>query len=394
MTMRKLRWAAVALTVAMLTAACGGDSDEAAEDGVIKIAAIYPTTGPASVWGTTSVAALEAMIDEANEGGGITVAGEEYELQLDVFDDEQNPEVAQSVAREALDDGYHFIMGPFGSGTATATQSLMAQSDAYWQLMVATVEGPTKNENVFRSGAQVSVYTQSTLDWLERNPEIKRVAMITDQMHTGLVSEEEALVEGIEALGREVVLQQSHQLGDTDFRAPITEMLSKDVDLYMTRAYPAETVLITEQVRELGGDMLIQWNGGLTNAEVDELIGDEQVMKNVTQAGPLGSLDSFLAAGNPRAEEVAEMVGDDAGAFTVNAHDGMTIFFKGLENADEVSVEALIDALTELPASELEGETLATYAPQEGGRLFQDREVSVEGAVTIWEKGTGWVLAD
>lgn len=392
--MRKMRWAAAALAVGMMTAACGGGADAVADNGVIKIAAIYPTTGPASVWGATSVAALQAMVGEANDAGGITVAGEQYTLELDVFDDEQNPEVAQSVAREAIDEGYHFILGPFGSGTATAAQSLMAQSDAYWQLMVATVEGPTKNPNVFRSGAQISVYTQSTLDWLAKNPQIKRIAMITDQMHTGLVSEEDALVKGIEALGRKVVLRQSHKLGDTDFRAPITEMLGKDVDLYMTRAYPAESVLITKQVRELGGDMLIQWNGGLTNAEVNELIGDEEVMKNVTQAGPLGSLDSFLAAGNPRAQEVAEMVGEDAGAFTVNAHDGMRIFFKGLENADELSVEALLESLAELPASEVEGETLANYSPQEGGLLFQDREVSIQGAVTIWEKGTGWVLAD
>ncbi|MDT0202718.1 ABC transporter substrate-binding protein [Nocardioides sp. AE5] len=392
--MRKLRWAAAALALGMLTAACGGGGDEVAEDGVIKIAAIYPMTGPASVWGTTTVAAMQQMAEDVNAEGGVTVDGEDYTIQIDVFDDEQNPEVAQSVAREALDDGYHFIMGPFGSGTATATQSLMAQSDAYWQLMVATVEGPTKNPNVFRSGARVSVYTQSTLDWLERHPEIKRIAMITDQMHTGLVSEEDALVAGIEALGREVVLQQSHQLGDTDFRAPITEMLSKDVDLYMTRAYPAETVLITQQVRELGGEMLIQWNGGLTNAEVDELIGDETVMENVTQAGPLGSLDSFIAAENPIALAFAEKVGDKAGSFTVNAHDGMVIFFQGLEKADELSVDGLIKALNELQVSDIEGKTLATYAPHEGGLVYQDREVNIEGAVTIWEKGTGWVLAD
>ncbi|MGU3586569.1 ABC transporter substrate-binding protein [Rhodococcus sp. C26F] len=389
--MRKTRFAAVAVSLTFAAAACGGGSGSA-DDGVIRIAAIYPMTGSAAGWGTTSIAALEQVIEDTNASGGVPVAGETYTIELDVFDDEQNPEVAQARAREILDDGYDFIWGPMGSGSASAVQSLMAQSDSVWHLMAAAVEGPTKSPNVFRTAARVNTYTQATLDWLAQHPEIQTVAMITDQVHTGLVSEQANLVKGIEALGREVVLQLQHKLGDTDFRAPLTQMASSSPDLFMIRAYPSETALITKQARELGFAGNISWNGGLTNDEVGTLIGDENLMVNVTQAGPLTSLDSFVASGDTAAVEFAEQLGSEAGAFTANHYDGAHIFLAALEKAEEVSPEGLIKAMQEITVADIADQTLQTFEPQEGDRLFDNREVVVKGAVTDWIPGTGWVV--
>lgn len=387
--MRKTRFAVLAVLLMLVASACGGEG-KSSGDGVIKIAAIYPMTGSAAGWGTTSITALEKVIEDANADGGVDVGGQSYSLELDVFDDEQNPEVAQARARQIVDDGYDFVWGPMGSGSASAVQSTMARSESFWQLMAAAVEGPTKNPNVFRTAARVGVYTQATLDWLKAHPEIQTVALMTDQIHTGLVAEQDNLVRGIEALGRKVVLTLGHKLGDTDFRAPLTRMTDVNPDLFMIRAYPSETALITKQARELGFTGAISWNGGLTNDEVRELIGNEEMMRNVTQAGPLTSLDAFVADGNQKAIAFAEQVGAEAGAFTVTHYDGAHIFLAAMERADEVSAEALIKAMQTLKVSDIQDLTLQTFVPGPGDLLFTDREVDVEGAVTEWVSGVGW----
>jgi len=392
---KNLRLAAVAAAAAaLLLSACGSSSGNSDEAGAIRIASIAPMSGPASVYGKSVTASMQYAVDEKNKAGGVEINGKKRKIELTLLDDEQTPEVAQSVVRKAADDGYDFIFGPFGSGTASAAQSLMAQSDAYYQLLVAIVEGPTKNPNVFRSGAQVSTYTDIALDYLTKHPEIKTVGMITDQLHTGLVGEEPRLVEGIKALGREVVLEQKLQLGDTDFRAPLTKMLSVKPDIYLVRAYPAETVLLTKQAKELGGDVPLQWSAGMSNAEVNALVNDEDAMANVTQATPNGNLDPFLAAKDPLAVALAAGLGDKAGSFAVSAYDGMEIFFAGLENADEATPKALEKSLSALKVDAIQDSTIQEFQGQDAGNLFKDREVSLNASAVKWEAGTGFVVAD
>jgi len=389
---KNLRLAALAAVTGLLLSACGS-STESGDGGAIRIASIAPMSGPASVYGKSVSAAMQYAVDEKNKAGGVEINGEKHKIELTLLDDEQTPETAQAVARKALDDGYDFVFGPFGSGTASATQSLMAQSDAYFQLLVASVEGPTKNPNVFRSAARISTYTDIALDYLEKHPEIKTVGMITDQLHTGLVSEQARLVAGIKALGRDVVLEQKSQLGDTDFRAPLTKMLSVKPDLYMLRTYPAETALLTKQAAELGSDVPLQWSAGMTSAEATALVGDDAAMANVTQATPLANLDPFVAAGDPLAVKLNDGLGDKAGTFAVAAYDGLEIFFAGLEQADEATASAVEKTMAALSIDDITESTIQDFQSQDG-KVFKDREVKLSGQAVKWEEGTGFVLAD
>jgi branched-chain amino acid transport system substrate-binding protein len=388
-----LRPAALAVAVgSLLLSACGSSGSD--DEDTIRIASIAPMSGPASVYGKSITASMQYAIDEKNKDGGVEVGGKKYKLELELLDDKQTPETAQSVLRKALDDGYDFIFGPFGSGTASSAQSIMAQSDAYYQLTVAVVEGPTKNPNVFRTGSKAGAYTDITLEYLKLHPEMKKIGMITDQLHTGLVGEQKRLVKGIEDLGREVVLQQKMQLGDTDFRAPLTKMLSVDPDIYLLRGYPAETALLTKQAAELGGEVPLMWGAGMTNDEAKTLVGDEDALARVSQAAPLGNLDPWLAAKDPLAMELNEGLGDKVGAFAVSSYDGAQIFMAGLEKASEPTPEALQKALAGLTAEDVADITIQDFQDFDNGKLFKDREVSLKSNPVEWKTGTGFVIAE
>lgn len=389
------------LSVAALSlTACGSDSDSGSDGGggsdqVLRIAGLMPLTGAvADTYGASMIAGVEYVFDQVNDDGGVEINGEQYQIEFEVFDDQCAAEPSQAAAQKALDEDIEFFLGPICSGAASAVQPTMARSEAFFGLAPTAVAGPTELPNVFRTFPLTSAYTDATVRWLEDNPDISKVAMITDQNHTGLVGEEERLVEEVEGVDREVVAVQQYQTGDTDFRAPVTEAIAAGPDLYMQRAYPAEAAQLLQQTRELGGEMAVMWNAGVTNEEVRSLVPDEAMMENVYQAAPLFSLDAFLTDGSELAQEVADGVGDKAGAFTAAGHDLATVVVAGLSNAEEATPDALIEAMTNLEASDLEGKTLNTYNPQDDGLVFKDREVDVLAAVVEWEQGTGWVMSE
>lgn len=379
--------------LALVGCASGGGGEAAGGGEVIRIAGLMPLTGPtADTYGSSFVAGVEAAVDRVNSAGGVTIAGESRQVEFTVFDDQCKPEPSQAAAQAALDEDYEYFFGPICSGAASAVQPTMARSEAFWAIPVA-VDGPTQLPNVFRTMPRIGSYTDATLAWLAEHPEYQRIALITDQNHTGLVAATDSLVQGIRDLGREVVATQQYQSGDTDFRAPITEVVAADTDLYMQRAYPAEAALLLQQTRELGGQMAVMWNAGLTNADVQRLVPDASMLTEVYQAAPLFSLDTFLSEGNPLAQEVADFAGDRAGTFTAQGQDLATVVLTALSRAEDATPEALQAALTELPAADLDGLTLNTYAPFDDGRAFRDREVGVQAVVVNWQSGTGWVTS-
>lgn len=385
--------AAVIGVSALALTGCAGSagSDAAGAGSVIRIAGLAPLTGPtADTYGASFVAGVEAAVDRVNSAGGVEIAGESHQVEFTVFDDQCSPEESQAAAQSALDEDYQFFFGPICSGAASAVQPTMARSEAFWVIPVA-VDGPTQLPNVFRTMPRIGSYNDATLAWLAEHPEYQRIALITDQNHTGLVAATDGLVQGIRDLGREVVATQQFQSGDTDFRAPITEVVAGGADLYLQRAYPAEAALLLRQTRELGGQMAVMWNAGLTNADVGRLVPDASLLTDVYQAAPLFSLDTFLAEGNPIAQEVAAFAGDRAGTFTAMGHDLATVVLTAFAEAEEATPEALQAAMTALPAAALEGRTLNTYKPFDDGRAFREREVGVEAFVVQWQQGTGWV---
>jgi branched-chain amino acid transport system substrate-binding protein len=392
------RMCALIGAAALSLSACGSSSDSGGGGGdakVLRIAGLMPLTGAvADTYGSSMIAGVEYVFDQVNDDGGVEINGDKYKIDFQVFDDQCAAEPSQAAAQKALDEDYEFFLGPICSGAASAVQPTMARSKAFFGLAPTTVAGPTQLPNVFRTFPLTSAYTDATVQWLDDHPEIGKIAMITDQNHTGLVGEEPRLVEQLKKDGREVVAEQQYQTADTDFRAPVTEAIAAAPDLYMQRSYPAAAAQLLQQTRELGGQMAVMWNAGVTNDEVRSLVPDEKMMANVYQAAPLFSLDAFLADGSTMAQEVADGVGDKAGSFTAAGHDLAALVVEALSHAEEATPEALIDAMTNLKASEVEGKTLNTYTAQDKGLVFKDREVDVPAAVVEWKQGTGWVMSE
>lgn len=389
--------AALALALSACSSGGSGGSNETASEGGAKeivIGAVQPMTGTASVFGQGVVGSLENEVDKINEAGGIDFAGEKVTLKVRVFDDKGVPESAQNAVREATGAGIQYFVGPFGSATATGAYSLMAQADAVWFLNSANTPGLTEAPNTYRTTMLIDQYDESTLDFLKDHPELKIASMTTDQAHAGLANRTAEFTEDLESQGVSVAVSATHQPGDTDFRAAITNMMAAGTEVYLFRGYPAEQTQFIKQVRELAGpDVWIGAIAGSSSAETRKAFDDTSVLANTLLAGPRAALDTFVAEGHERAIELNEELQPTPGGFAVTTADTMAIITAAFANAKEQTPEAVMAALNELTADELADATIADYLAQDGGLLFNNREVNILPAYVFWDETDGWVVA-
>lgn len=352
---------------------------------------MMPMTGPGvSDYGAPQSSSIKYVFDQVNAQGGVDIAGTKYKLDFKIYDDQATAAPAISAATQLVNDGYQFVLGPANSGSASAVQPIMAKSDAYWQLSPAIVPGPTQLPNVFRTTPLFTHVLSSTLAWFKEHPEFKRVAMATDQLHTGLVASTDDLIAGLKKLGVTTVAQEKFQAGNTDFRALISSVLAKKPDIFLQRANPAEAALMLKQTRELGSAIPVMWNAGLTGKAALALVGSNDYMKDVYQVVYSTNLDPFLQERNKLAETLSKALGPDkTGTTSASAYDMATIFIEGLRRASAPTPKALITAMDKLKASDLNGKTIGNFEPWPNtGLVFNAREVNVADFATVWDSAS------
>ncbi|MFN9450215.1 MAG: ABC transporter substrate-binding protein, partial [Rubrivivax sp.] len=100
----------------------------------IKSAALIPLTGSGGAYGPTMQRAAELVVNEVNAAGG--VLGRRVQLQVE--DDQTNPESAVRAARKLIDaDKVCAIIGTWASSVTTAVAPLCWENKVF----LATVSG-------------------------------------------------------------------------------------------------------------------------------------------------------------------------------------------------------------------------------------------------------------
>jgi branched-chain amino acid transport system substrate-binding protein len=137
-TTRARRGMAVLLAAVMVAGACsrgdddaddtntGSDSDngdsggEVTGDGVLNVAVVIDTTGPAAFAGLGDQAGIELARDAIEEQGFLS--DEDIEVEIEFYDAETNPDRAiEHVNRIVADDAVDVLIGPLNANQALAT---------------------------------------------------------------------------------------------------------------------------------------------------------------------------------------------------------------------------------------------------------------------------------
>ncbi|OLT43190.1 branched-chain amino acid ABC transporter substrate-binding protein [Saccharomonospora sp. CUA-673] len=235
--------------VLLASAACGaGGSDS----DTIVIGMSGPLTGGAAAYGTNIQSGLQLAIDDLNEQG-VTVDGQEYQVELRSLDDHYAPDVAATNAqRLAEQDDAAVIFVPHAGGiqasqelNSTRTEFLLG---AYSSDPKIVAQG---NELTMMIPPNFESYIEPFVDQLKVDG-VERLGLLGTsseygQEWTRLLSEEWS------SRGGEVLSNNSIDYAEvSDFAGPVSRTLAQDPDVIFLGGPSQPTALIVEEARNQG----------------------------------------------------------------------------------------------------------------------------------------------
>lgn len=222
----------------------------AAQDGVIRIGAVYPLTGPVAYDGQTLLQGARVAIDEINAAGGIK--GKKIELAVE--DGACIP--AQSVAAaEKLISGQKVValIGAFCSSSTGAVMDVAKRHSVPMVAGISTAPNLTErgNDYFFRIPA-----TSAMLAKAFAKPMLKLAGgnkfgflVVNDDWGRSIVDSYSA---ALTADGASIVAQQIYDTNDSDLFPYITNIKRAAPDAVVLAGNTQNAVALTEQIKQMG----------------------------------------------------------------------------------------------------------------------------------------------
>lgn len=248
------------LVACLALAALSGCGEQAASPNTLKIGAIVELTGELPAVGASSRNAAEMAVEEINAAGGVTVAGQAYQLELLLEDNAAKPDQSAAAANKLItQDEVLAIIGPNASLGAIPAAEIAESNRTLlitpWSTNPRTTLDATTDkpkQYVFRAcftdpfqGRVLAKFATETL-------KAKRVAVLYDVASEAPKSQAELFRETFQGLGGEVVAFETYTTGDRDFSAQLTKIASAKADLFFLPAYYNDVGLIAQQARRQG----------------------------------------------------------------------------------------------------------------------------------------------
>jgi branched-chain amino acid transport system substrate-binding protein len=342
----------IALALAMLASGC---AKQAGKSETYKIGALVSVTGAASALGLRERETLEMMAKQANEAGGIKGPdGALHPVELVLYDTESEETKAVMAAKKLInEDKVLAIIGPTTTGESLAIMDTVQRSGivmiamASDQKIVQPIEErkwafkvtPNNSLNMAKMGeyfAKIGVKTIAYLGVNNAYGEAGREAFEMEAPNYGL----------------EIVAQEKLNPGDADMTAQLTKIKGMNPDALVIYAVVPELAIAAKNAHDLGLDMPIVCQGGVTHPKFVELAGKEAV-EDVLFLAPKYILVDQLPDDDPQKAEInlykeqfRQEYGDEPDTFGAFARDAWLLLAQAIERAGGDRA-AIRDALEE-----------------------------------------------
>jgi branched-chain amino acid transport system substrate-binding protein len=324
---------AIAITVLMLVAACGGEAEpddqelpeapttvgtapttsapttsapgttEAMEEGgelpeEIVIGIPASLTGQYEALGRQGLDGLNMFADWVNdERGGIDVGGTQIPVRIVFGDDRSEKDTALRLFEKLVqEDGAHFMFASYSSGLTLAQAPLAdqldvvsmawgASSDDIWQ------QGFTRTVGVYTPASQ---YDHSLLDYVTSADPAAQTVAIAYKDDPFTVAEAEGARDKVEELGMELVYFDKYPAEAADLSPILTQAAAEEPDVILVSAHFQDGALAARQMEELGiNPMAASFGSGAATTDWwDELGEAAQSTFGPAQWEPSQSIDS------------------------------------------------------------------------------------------------------
>ena len=225
--------------------------------GVIRIGAPLPLTGPLSPEAQKLQNGMNLWVETANKAGGIKVGAKRMKIEIVYVDYQSNtPRAVQATEKLITQDKVDFLFSPFGSGAAKAASSISEKYE------MPTIAATASSEQVYDQGYKYlfGVYTpnqtltEPLADLVKKQAAgVQRVAILArnDLFPLAIAQEME---KSAKKRGMNVLYFEKYAIGTLDHASALSQIKAVAPHWIFATGYINDLILIKKQMGDLGMD--------------------------------------------------------------------------------------------------------------------------------------------
>ena len=327
-------WKFLAVALVLMTfAGCAGGGGKG-----VKVALIFPLTGPVPTFGQSSKEGAELAIKEWNAKGGLLGS----EIEWVVADSGCDGATATDAANKVIDqDGVKFIVGAVCS-SASIPISEVANPKGVLQISPTSTNPKVTigKEYIFRACFLDPFQGEVLASFAKNDLGATTAAVMYDKGNDYVLGLAEYFKQYFEEMGGQVVVYEAYTDADTDFSAILSKVADADPDVLFLPDYYNKVNLIGKQAQEKGIGATLIGADGWDSADLDVTAVEGGYHSNhYSPSDPRPVVQDFLEA--YKAE-----YGKEPDALAVLAYDAANVLFAAIEEANSNDPAVVKDALS------------------------------------------------
>ncbi|MDB6001748.1 MAG: Extracellular ligand-binding receptor [Rhizobacter sp.] len=269
--------APIGIAFALLAMANGTASAQGCE---VKLGAMGPLSGGATAWGIALRAGVELAAAEANQAGGVVVAGKKCNVSVESQDSKYSAEGAAAAANFFASKDIVLIIGPVGGPEATGVKPVAQRNGQItFNSSYAKDALQTSAPLAFHQLTGPGVWAKPLVKAAKERFNLKSVVVVApnDQGGTDVASADAAAYKhyGI------ATTEEYYQRGTNNFAPIVARIMRSNPDAVDTASSPpADGATLVKQLLEAGFKGVFGRLGGPGTPEIVRAAGGMDALKN------------------------------------------------------------------------------------------------------------------
>lgn len=332
------------LLTALLLSACEFRSAQTFKIGVIVY--LRGSGDTITTSGTPSLNAARMAVKEANEAGGVLVAGQRQQVELLVETSANDPQEAIQAAQNLIQRGVSAIVGPQYSGDAIAVGDIVEQAGV--PLITGTATNPQVTLNrkfVFRIPFTDDIQGKALADFTYNGLQSRRVGVMYDPNDVYSNGLAQAFMAAVQQYNVRIVQVETFESGNINIEPQINRLLSANPQLIFLPVYPSDAIVQAGLLVKGGYEGYLLGGDGWDSVTLVKLPAFNHVYSSTGYSVKLTYPENrdFVEA----YQAAYDLLPGDSAA---SVYDAFGLLFRAAEAAGSVEPQALQRALYDLPA--------------------------------------------
>jgi branched-chain amino acid transport system substrate-binding protein len=345
-----------------------------AQDMVVKIGHVGPTSGAIAHLGKDNENGARMAIDDLN-AKGVTIGGKKVKFELMAEDDAADPKQGTAAAQKLVDAKVNGVVGHLNSGTSIPASKIY--SDAGLPQISPSATNPKFTRNGYKTTFRMvadDVHLGGTLGkYAVKNLKGKSIAVIDDRTAYGQGVADE-FEKGVKGAGGKTIAREFTNDKATDFTAILTSIKAKKPDVVFFGGMDAVGGPMLRQMKQLGINAKFMGGDGICTGEMPKLaagsMGDGQVV--CAEAGGVEgeskkSMDKFK-------EDFKKKFNTDVQIYAPYVYDAVNVMVAAMVKANSADPKSYLPVLAKT----------AGYKGVTGTISFDEKGDIKNGALTLF----------